>query len=103
MRLGRGSLREHFVTIQGRAHFVGTKHVLEWQRMRGCGHVVKVEGLDVGRVAENAAELTSEMFDLILGEREPGKLRDVDDVGGGNRISHERASLEVALVVVPYL
>lgn len=75
------SLRQHLGAIERRPYFVSAEYVLEWQRMRRRRDLVQVERLDVSRVAEDAAELTSEVLDLVVSQREPREFGDVLDVG----------------------
>ena len=60
---------------------VGAEHVDERQRVRGGRHVVGVERGDLRRVLEDHPELTGEVLDLVVGQREARQLRDVLDVG----------------------
>ena len=46
--------------------------------MRGRRHVVEVELRDLADRLEDRSELPLEAFELILGEREPRELRDVE-------------------------
>ncbi len=66
-------------------------------------NAIEVQGLDVGRVAENSPEFHGEMVDLVVGQGETGQFGDVSDVGTRNGISHEPASLEVDAPAASYL
>ena len=56
---------------------------------RSARAVVEGECLDVGRMTEDRAEVGGQGLDLVVGEREPGELRDVLDVGTGYGIGHD--------------
>ena len=75
-------LRQHLGAIERCAHVVGAKHVLERQWVRGRWHVVEIEGFDICRVSEDAAEFAGEVLDLVIGQRKPGEFCDVVNVGG---------------------
>ena len=105
MVFGRGSHREHFVAIEARPGFVGTQHVDERERVRGGRHVVGVDARDLLRVLEDHPELTGELLDLVLGERETSQLRNVLDVGA-RELRHggeSRDRYDAAVPAYPFL
>src|SRR5690606_19098703 len=63
---------------------VGAQHVLERVGVRGGGHVVDVEGLDVASVVEHLGELVGERAELVVGQLEPRQPRHVRDVVAGD-------------------
>ena len=76
-----GAIASTSVASQARAHVVGPQHVDERQRVRGGRHPVGVERRDLCGVLEDHVELLGEALELVVGEREPGKVRDVLDIG----------------------
>src|SRR5439155_4520898 len=76
--LRRRRVRQRDVAVERRARLVLGEHVDEIERMRGRRHVVEVELRDLADRLEDRSELPLEAFELILGEREPRELRDVE-------------------------
>lgn len=42
---------------------------------------MEIEGFDICRVSEDAAELAGEVLDLVVGQRQAGEFGDVVNVG----------------------
>jgi hypothetical protein len=80
---------------------VGAQHVVQWERVRGWGHVGQVEGRDVGRVVEDHGELVGEVLDLGFGEREPREPRDMLDVGTREAGRHATSLRAVTILADP--
>ena len=87
---GSGAAAEHHLAGPALARLVGAQDVLQLDDVRGRLDLVEVERGDPVDVLEDPGELAGHPLDLLLGEAEPGQLRDVQylfslDHGGDSR------------------